>query len=171
MQRSFPAFFLFWSRIGALGFGGPAGQIALMHREVVTRARLLAEQEFLRALNFCMLLPGPEAQQLSVWCGWRERGIWGGLVAGLMFIIPGALVIALLTVMTIMGVTNHMGWDLFPRALVHGPAGRWLITATHHQLHHDRYACNYGLYFRLWDRLCGTDGGLGRFRDLSETAR
>lgn len=97
MQRSFPAFFLFWSRIGALGFGGPAGQIALMHREVVTRAKLLAEQEFLRALNFCMLLPGPEAQQLSVWCGWRERGIWGGLVAGLMFIIPGALVIALLT--------------------------------------------------------------------------
>lgn len=81
------------------------------------------------------------------------------------------VVIALLSVMTIMGVTNHMGWDLFPRTLVHGPAGRWLITATHHQLHHDRYACNYGLYFRLWDRLCGTDGGLGRFRDLSETAR
>jgi len=69
----------------------------------------------------------------------------------------------LLAVMTLMGVTNHMGWELFPRWLVHGPAGRWLITASHHQLHHDRYRTNYGLYFRLWDRLCGTDGGLGRF--------
>lgn len=69
----------------------------------------------------------------------------------------------LLAVMTLMGVTNHMGWELFPRWLAHGPAGRWLITASHHQLHHDRYRTNYGLYFRLWDRLCGTDGGLGRF--------
>ncbi len=53
---------------------------------------------------------------------------------------------------------------MFPRWLVHGRAGRWLITATHHQLHHDRYQCNYGLYFRFWDRLCGTDKGLGTFR-------
>jgi sterol desaturase/sphingolipid hydroxylase (fatty acid hydroxylase superfamily) len=72
---------------------------------------------------------------------------------------------AVLTIMTLMGVTNHMGWELFPRALVNGPAGRWLITATHHQRHHDRYRCNYGLYFRVWDRLCGTDGGLGRFEN------
>ena len=56
-----------------------------------------------------------------------------------------------------------MGWELFPRALVEGPAGRWLITATHHQRHHERYRCNYGLYFRFWDRLCGTDAGLGRW--------
>ena len=69
----------------------------------------------------------------------------------------------LLAVMTLMGVTNHMGWELFPRWLVHGAAGRWLITASHHQLHHERYRTNYGLYFRLWDHLCGTDGGLGRF--------
>lgn len=69
----------------------------------------------------------------------------------------------LLAVMTLMGVTNHMGWELFPRWLVHGAAGRWLITASHHQLHHERYRTNYGLYFRLWDHLCGTDGGLGQF--------
>lgn len=73
------------------------------------------------------------------------------------------VVLAVLLTMTVMGVTNHMGWELFPARLVHGRAGRWLITATHHQLHHDRYDGNYGLYFRIWDRLCGTDRGLGAF--------
>lgn len=68
-----------------------------------------------------------------------------------------------LTVMTVMGVTNHMGWEMFPRALVAGRAGNWLITASHHQRHHQEYRCNYGLYFRFWDRLCGTDKGLGDF--------
>jgi len=68
-----------------------------------------------------------------------------------------------LTVMTVMGVTNHIGWELFPRTLVRGRAGGWLITATHHQRHHAHYRCNYGLYFRHWDRLCGTDEGLGEF--------
>ncbi len=84
----------------------------------------------------------------------------------LVFLIPihvAALGIVL-TIMTVMGVTNHMGWELFPRAIVNGPAGRWLITATHHQKHHDAYRGNYGLYFRLWDRLCRTDLGLGTFR-------
>lgn len=65
-----------------------------------------------------------------------------------------------LLVMTIMGVTNHMGWEMFPRSLVHSPLGSWLITASHHQRHHEEYRCNYGLYFRFWDRLCGTDRGL-----------
>ena len=68
-----------------------------------------------------------------------------------------------LAVMTVMGVTNHMGWEMFPRALVAGRAGNWLITASHHQRHHQQYGCNYGLYFRFWDRLCGTDRGLGDF--------
>ncbi|MCA1652872.1 MAG: sterol desaturase family protein [Sphingomonadales bacterium] len=72
-----------------------------------------------------------------------------------------------LALMTVMGVTNHMGWELFPSSLVQGRAGRWLITASHHQLHHQRYRCNYGLYFRLWDRLCGTDAGLGSFARLN----
>jgi sterol desaturase/sphingolipid hydroxylase (fatty acid hydroxylase superfamily) len=65
-----------------------------------------------------------------------------------------------LLIMTVMGVTNHMGWEMFPRALVHSRLGGWLITASHHQRHHDEYRCNYGLYFRFWDRLCGTDRGL-----------
>jgi sterol desaturase/sphingolipid hydroxylase (fatty acid hydroxylase superfamily) len=70
---------------------------------------------------------------------------------------------AVLAIMTLMGVTNHMGWELFPRKLVEGRAGGWLITASHHQRHHQQYGCNYGLYFRFWDRLCGTDRGLGTF--------
>ncbi|TXC73710.1 sterol desaturase family protein [Sphingorhabdus soli] len=87
------------------------------------------------------------------------------VIPALVFIVPihvGALFVVL-TIMTVMGVTNHMGWEMFPRGLVHGRLGRWLITASHHQRHHDRYACNYGLYFRVWDRLCGTDGGIGGF--------
>ena len=83
----------------------------------------------------------------------------------LVFLVPIHIVALgiVLSIMTVMGVTNHMGWEMFPRALVEGPAGRWLITATHHQHHHTRYRCNYGLYFRWWDRWCGTDKGLGRF--------
>jgi len=81
----------------------------------------------------------------------------------LVFLIPihVAMLGVVLTTMTVMGVTNHMGWELFPRFLVRGRAGNWLITASHHQRHHQDYRCNYGLYFRLWDRLCGTDKGLG----------
>ena len=87
------------------------------------------------------------------------------VIPALTFVVPihyAALGVVLL-IMTIMGVTNHMGWEIFPRVLVHGPVGRWLITASHHELHHQRYRCNYGLYFRHWDRLCGTDAGLGSF--------
>jgi sterol desaturase/sphingolipid hydroxylase (fatty acid hydroxylase superfamily) len=81
----------------------------------------------------------------------------------LVFLIPihvWALAVVL-SVMTIMGVTNHMGWEIFPRAIVRGAVGNWVITATHHQRHHDEYSGNYGLYFRVWDKLCGTDRGLG----------
>ncbi|NJC35088.1 sterol desaturase/sphingolipid hydroxylase (fatty acid hydroxylase superfamily) [Sphingomonas jejuensis] len=87
------------------------------------------------------------------------------VIPTLVFLIPihvGALGFVLLT-MTVMGVTNHMGWEVFPRFIVEGPLGRWLITASHHQRHHERYGCNYGLYFRFWDRLCGTDEGIGDF--------
>ncbi len=61
-----------------------------------------------------------------------------------------------------MGVTNHMGWEMFPRWVVHSPLGKWLITASHHERHHEEYQCNFGLYFRVWDRLCGTDKGLSQ---------
>ena len=87
------------------------------------------------------------------------------VIPALVFIIPihlGALAVVL-TVMTVMGVTNHMGWEMFPKRVVNGSLGNWLITATHHQRHHEEYRGNYGLYFRFWDKACGTDRGLGRF--------
>ncbi len=79
-----------WARIGLLSFGGPAGQIALLHQELVEQRQWLGEKEFLRALNFCMLLPGPEAMQLATYCGWKLHGQKGGLAAGLLFVLPGA---------------------------------------------------------------------------------
>ena len=86
------------------------------------------------------------------------------VIPALVFLVPihvGVLG-AVLAIMTIMGVTNHMGWEIFPRALVHSRLGNMLITASHHQVHHEKYRCNYGLYFRFWDRLCGTDAGLAK---------
>lgn len=88
--------FRIWLRIGLLSFGGPAAQIALMHREVVDRNKWLNEQQFLNALSFCMLLPGPEAMQLATYAGWRLHGVCGGLIAGLLFVLPGAAVILML---------------------------------------------------------------------------
>ncbi len=88
--------FRVYGRIGLLSFGGPAAQIALMHRELVEERRWLSEATYLRALSLCMLLPGPEAMQLATYAGWRMRGVAGGLLAGLLFVVPGALVIAVL---------------------------------------------------------------------------
>ncbi|MFN7598961.1 MAG: chromate transporter, partial [Cereibacter sp.] len=97
-QPSFGELFAAFLRIGLLSFGGPAGQIALMHRELVEQRRWLAEDEYLRALSFCMLLPGPEAMQLATYAGWKLHGTKGGLVAGLLFVGPGALLILALSV-------------------------------------------------------------------------
>lgn len=85
-----------WWKIGMLSFGGPAAQISLMHREVVEENKWLSEQQFLNALSFCMLLPGPEAMQLATYAGWRLHGVLGGLIAGLLFVLPGAVIIMLL---------------------------------------------------------------------------
>lgn len=95
------------------------------------------------------------------------------LVPALVLLIPihYGVLLAVLLIMTVMGVTNHMGWELFPHWLVRGPPGRWLITASHHQRHHEKYLCNFGLYFRFWDRLCGTDRGLGEFSDARRPLR
>jgi chromate transporter len=95
MNTEFPSFaqaFRVWLRIGCLSFGGPAGQIALMHREVVDERRWVSDARFLHALNFCTLLPGPEAMQLATYLGWLMHGVRGGVAAGLLFILPGALV-------------------------------------------------------------------------------
>lgn len=88
-----------WLRIGLLSFGGPAGQIALMHKELVETRKWIDEQRFLHALNFCMLLPGPEAMQLATYVGWRLHGVRGGLTAGLLFVLPGALMMLGLTML------------------------------------------------------------------------
>ncbi len=86
-----------WARIGLLSFGGPAGQIALMHKELVEERRWIGEQRFLHALNYCMLLPGPEAQQLATYIGWLLHRTAGGLVAGTLFVLPGAMVMLALS--------------------------------------------------------------------------
>ena len=87
-----------WARVGLLSFGGPAGQIALLHRAVVEERKWLSETEFLSALNFCMLLPGPEATQLATYAGWKLHGTKGGLAAGLLFVLPGALIVLALSI-------------------------------------------------------------------------
>jgi chromate transporter len=97
-QRSAPAGIAFrdalkvWAKIGLMSFGGPAGQIATMHRILVDEKRWIGEQRFLHALNYCMLLPGPEAQQLATYVGWLLHRTWGGIVAGTLFVLPGAFV-------------------------------------------------------------------------------
>ena len=96
------------ARIGCLSFGGPAGQIALMHRELVDERRWVEEEEYLQALNLCHLLPGPEAQQLATWIGWKLHGWKGGIVAGGLFVLPGALVMLALSVLYAMAA--DLGW-------------------------------------------------------------
>lgn len=88
-----------FGRIGILSFGGPAAQIALMHRELVEERPWLSEESFLNALSFCMMLPGPEAMQLATWAGWKQRGIMGGLIAGGLFVLPGAFMILALALL------------------------------------------------------------------------
>ncbi len=86
-----------FAKIGCLSFGGPAAQIALMHREIVEENSWLSEKQFLSAISFCMLLPGPEAMQLATYAGWKLHGLRGGLIAGLLFVLPGAFVVLLLS--------------------------------------------------------------------------
>ncbi|MFZ3047887.1 MAG: chromate efflux transporter [Desulfatirhabdiaceae bacterium] len=91
----------FWTKLGFISFGGPAGQIAIMHQEVVEQRKWIGENQFLRALNFCMLLPGPEAQQLATYIGWRLHGTWGGIAAGSLFVIPSIFVMLLLSYLAV----------------------------------------------------------------------
>jgi chromate transporter len=90
---SFAEAFRFWVKLGFISFGGPAGQIAIMHRELVERRRWLSEERFLHALNYCMLLPGPEATQLAIYIGWLMHRVWGGIVAGAFFVVPSIFVL------------------------------------------------------------------------------
>lgn len=91
----------FWTKLGFISFGGPAGQIAIMHQEMVERRKWIGENQFMRALNFCMLLPGPEAQQLATYIGWRLHGTWGGIAAGSLFVIPSIFIMLLLSYLAV----------------------------------------------------------------------
>jgi chromate transporter len=87
----------FWLKLGCIGFGGPAGQIAIMHQELVERRRWISEKRFLHALNYCMLLPGPEAQQLATYIGWLLHRTWGGVIAGALFVLPSLFILIALS--------------------------------------------------------------------------
>ena len=87
----------FWLKLGFISFGGPAGQIAIMHQELVEQRRWISEKRFLHALNYCMLLPGPEAQQLATYIGWLMHRTWGGIIAGVLFVLPSLFILILLS--------------------------------------------------------------------------
>lgn len=94
---TFAEAFRFWLKLGFISFGGPAGQIAIMHQELVERRRWISEKRFLHALNYCMVLPGPEAQQLATYIGWLMHRTWGGIVAGLLFVLPSLFILIALS--------------------------------------------------------------------------
>jgi chromate transporter len=94
---SFWQAFAFWLKLGFISFGGPAGQISLMHQELVEHRRWISEKRFLHALNYCMVLPGPEAQQLATYIGWLMHKTWGGIVAGVLFVLPSLLILIALS--------------------------------------------------------------------------
>jgi len=93
LHPTFREAFTFWLKLGFISFGGPAGQIAIMQQELVEQKKWIGQERFLHALNFCMLLPGPEAQQLAIYCGWLLHRTWGGIVAGALFVLPSAFIL------------------------------------------------------------------------------
>src|SRR6266702_2508246 len=94
---SFSEAFLYWLKLGFISFGGPTGQIAIMHQDLVERKRWISEKRFLHALNYCMLLPGPEATQLATYIGWMMHRTWGGIVAGGLFVLPSVFILIALS--------------------------------------------------------------------------
>jgi chromate transporter len=139
--------FRYWFRLGCISFGGPAGQIAIMHRDLVDTKRWISERRFLHALNFCMVLPGPEAQQLATYIGWLMHRTWGAIVAGTLFVLPSLLVLIALSWIymaygdvpaiagilygikpAVVAIVLHAAWRIGSRALKH-PA-LWAIAAA-----------------------------------------
>ena len=105
---SFWQAFLFWLKLGFISFGGPAGQISIMHQELVDQKRWISEKRFLHALNYCMLLPGPEAQQLAIYIGWLMHRTIGGIVAGILFVLPSLFILIFLSWLYI--AFGHLTW-------------------------------------------------------------
>ena len=138
--------FRYWLRLGCISFGGPAGQIAIMHRDLVDSKRWISERRFLHALNYCMVLPGPEAQQLATYIGWLMHRTWGGVIAGALFVLPSLLLLVALSWIymaygdvpavaavlygikpAVVAIVLHAAWRIGSRALKH-PA-LWAIAA------------------------------------------
>ncbi|HSI21607.1 MAG TPA: chromate efflux transporter [Methylophilaceae bacterium] len=105
---TFAAAFRYWLKLGFISFGGPAGQIAIMHQELVEQKRWISERRFLHALNYCMLLPGPEAQQLAIYIGWLMHRTWGGIAAGALFVLPSLFILIGLSWVYV--VFGQVGW-------------------------------------------------------------
>ncbi|MDW8324158.1 MAG: chromate efflux transporter [Burkholderiales bacterium] len=139
--------FRYWLKLGFISFGGPAGQIAMMHQELVERRRWISERRFLHALNYCMVLPGPEAQQLAIYLGWLLHRTWGGIVAGTLFVLPSFFILAALTYVyltwgerplvqgvfdgikpAVVAIVFHAAWRIGTRALKNGLL--WIIAAA-----------------------------------------
>nr|WP_221305395.1 chromate efflux transporter [Prosthecobacter dejongeii] len=115
---TFPQAFRYWLKLGCISFGGPAGQIAIMHKELVEKRRWISDVHFLHALNVCMLLPGPEAQQLATYLGWRLHGAKGGIAAGVLFVLPSVFILFGLSWLYMAG--GHLPWLA---AIFHGLLG------------------------------------------------
>jgi len=139
--------FRYWLRLGFISFGGPAGQIAIMHHDLVDRKRWISEQRFLHALNYCMVLPGPEAQQLATYIGWMLHRTWGGIVAGALFVLPSLVILIALSWLymaygdvaavagvlygikpAVVAIVAHAAWRIGSRAL-RRPA-LWVVAAA-----------------------------------------
>src|SRR5471032_565827 len=146
-QVSFREAFWFWLKLGFISFGGPAGQISIMHQELVERRRWISEGRFLHALNYCMVLPGPEAQQLATYIGWLMHRTWGGIVAGGLFVLPSLFILIALSYVymaygsvpavagmlygikpAVVAIVLAAAWRIGQRALKH-PA-LWAISAA-----------------------------------------
>src|SRR5215208_5490554 len=144
---SFAEAFGYWLKLGFISFGGPAGQIAIMHEELVERRRWISERRFLHALNYCMLLPGPEAQQLATYIGWLMHRTWGGIVAGGLFVLPSLFILIALSWLymtygsvpavagvlygikpAVVAVVLAAAWRIGSRALRHGAL--WAISVA-----------------------------------------
>ena len=146
----------FWFRLGFISFGGPAGQIALMHEELVTRKRWLSEGRFLHALNYCMLLPGPEAQQLATYLGWLMHRTWGGVAAGALFVLPSLFILIGLSWVYVrygqVGPVAAVFWGLKPAVTALVLQAAWRLgsrTLRHHALR--ALALGAFLALAVWD--------------------
>ncbi|OYY79729.1 MAG: sterol desaturase [Sphingomonas sp. 28-62-20] len=174
-----------WQNRGWTQIYTPIDAMPLWYLPVSILLYLAAHDTWFYWTHRWMHRPGPFKLAHAVHHASRPPTAWAAMAFHPIEALTGAVVIPflvffipihvaalgiVLAVMTVMGVTNHMGWEVFPSFMWRGPLGRWLITASHHQRHHAEYRCNYGLYFRFWDHVCGTDRGLGRFVDRSGSA-